>query len=162
MQQIKPVKGYEKQYCITQDGIVFRNIGGKNRLCKQFPDKNGYMCVNLSNNGISKRKRVHRLVVETFFENPDMTLQVNHIDGNKKNNNTNNLELCTAHENLEHSYITGLHMRKRVQRINPINGEIKTYLSTRSAGRLNGVSNASISSAIIKKHKCCGFFWRYA
>lgn len=162
MQIAKPIKGYEKQYCITRDGDVFRIIKGKTRYCKQFPDKNGYMRVHLSKNGTAKQKAVHRLVAETFMESPNMMLQVNHIDGNKQNNSIDNLELCTALENLEHAYRTGLHERKSVQRVDPANGEVMTYISTRDAGRLNGVSNSSISSAIIRGHKCCGYFWRYA
>ena len=162
MQSTRHIKGYEEQYCITSSGDVFRIVNGKKRPCVQFQDKDGYMCVNLSKDGSAKRKRVHRLVAEAFINNPNMELQVNHIDGNKRNNNIENLELCTPLENLEHAYLTGLHERKRVQRVNPIDGEIVVYVSTREAGRQNGVTNSSISSAINRKHKCRGFLWRYA
>ena len=60
-------------------------------------------------NGKYKCKFVHRLVLMTFNPVDGMeNLQVNHIDGNKHNNNLNNLEWCTQSENIEHAIRTGL------------------------------------------------------
>ena len=47
---------------------------------------------------------VHRLVAETFLYNWDSNLEVNHIDGNKLNNNVTNLEMCTRQDNIKHMY----------------------------------------------------------
>ena len=66
----------------------------------------GYMSVGLMSNGISKTNMVHRLVAQTFIDNPENKPHINHIDKNRSNNNIDNLEWCTASENNIHKCIT--------------------------------------------------------
>lgn len=68
----------------------------------------GYYRVVLSQNQQSKSITVHRLVANAFVPNPKNKPCVNHIDGNKLNNNPNNLEWVTQSENMLHAYKTGL------------------------------------------------------
>lgn len=58
---------------------------------------------------------VHRLVPKAFIVNDDPTkkTQVNHIDGNKTNNNVSNLELVSAATNNLHAAETGLRQSKK-------------------------------------------------
>ena len=70
--------------------------------------KNGYRRVHVSHNGTQYKFLVHRLVATAFIPNPDNLPCVNHKDGNKLNNNVNNLEWSTYSENNKHAYNTGL------------------------------------------------------
>jgi hypothetical protein len=67
----------------------------------------GYLSVNLCSDKMYSRL-IHRLVAQAFLPNPNNLPQVNHIDGNKKNNKVDNLEWCTAQENMKHAKLTGL------------------------------------------------------
>lgn len=74
-----------------------------------------YQIINLSKlDGKKRTFRVHRLVMMAFnpVENMD-ELEVNHLDGNKKNNKLENLEWCTASENQKHAFKTGLHKARK-------------------------------------------------
>lgn len=68
----------------------------------------GYKRVTLSIKGKNKHFRVHRLVSQVFIKNPDNLPQVNHINGNKLDNNVTNLEWVTAKDNMRHAYFIGL------------------------------------------------------
>ena len=83
-----------------------RLLEGRER--KLTPYKDGYLRVNLSKDGKALRCTIHRLVAQTFLENTDNKETVNHIDGNKTNNNVDNLEWATRSENLKHAVDSGL------------------------------------------------------
>jgi len=71
----------------------------------------GYYTVKL----IRKTYKVHRLICRTFHENPTNKPEVNHKDLDKLNNRADNLEWCTAQENMDHYYASGKVVRSRVQ-----------------------------------------------
>lgn len=64
-----------------------------------------------SRTGKQKKAYVHRLVAKAFVPNPNNFPQVNHIDGNRLNNNASNLEWCTQQRNVDHAAQTGLAFR---------------------------------------------------
>ena len=66
---------------------------------KFYPDEKGYLRTCLCKNSVSKFYLIHRLVAQTFIPNPNNLLEVNHKDGNKANNNVENLEWCNAKYN---------------------------------------------------------------
>ena len=90
-------------YYITDDGKVWSERTQK-FLSFQY-DKNGYVKVQMrSTDNKSHRYSVHRLVLENFKPVENMeNLQVNHIDGDKKNNNLTNLEWTTSEKNIRHA-----------------------------------------------------------
>ena len=80
----------------------------KGKIIKPAIDKYGYYRVTFSHNNKRRTYLVHRLVARAYLNNYDDTLQVNHKDGNKRNNNYNNLEMVTLQENIKHSIENGL------------------------------------------------------
>lgn len=77
-------------------------------VLKQVVGRDGrYLSVYLTNGETENTQRVHRLVAKAFLgDHPNLV--VNHKDGNRRNNNLNNLEWCTAGENNRHAIKTGL------------------------------------------------------
>ena len=119
----KDIEGYEGLYQVSTCGNVKslpkvrRNGTGtyiqKERLLKPSNTSTGYKKVELCKDGKRKSFKVHRLVAIAFIPNPDNKPEVNHIDGNKINNNIDNLEWVTSSENSIHAYETGLSPNKK-------------------------------------------------
>ena len=103
---MKELKNYNN-YFVTEEGLVFSSK--TNKFLKFTYDQQGYQRVNLYiGNYKSKTIKVHRLIAETFINNPLNKSDVNHIDGKKSNNNVINLEWCTRSENMKHAFKIGL------------------------------------------------------
>ena len=49
-------------------------------------------------------KAIHRLLAEAFIDNPLQLSDVNHIDGDRRNNSLSNLEWLSHGNNIKHSY----------------------------------------------------------
>ena len=116
----KDIEGYEGLYQVSNRGrvkslerIVMRKNGrpySVPELIKERQiDHKGYDRIGLNKNGKKKRFFVHRLVLQAFNPSSDETLEVNHIDGNKLNNNVENLEWVTSSENSIHAFENNLH-----------------------------------------------------
>lgn len=112
------IKGFEGLYQVSNLG----NVRSVDRIVRQSnctrvmkgkllsPAISGghYYTVVLSNKDNRKSYTVHRLVAENFIKNDDKSNVVNHIDGNKLNNNVSNLEFITHKENMKHAIELGL------------------------------------------------------
>lgn len=108
MEIFKAIEGYEGMYEISTYGNVISNHFGKRKVLKQAMMTSGYKMIILKKDGKQKSLSVHRLVATHFLPNDDCLEQVNHIDGNKLNNNLSNLEWCTRSQNIKHMYDNGL------------------------------------------------------
>lgn len=135
----------------------------------QYDNNKGYLGVKITINGIGKRYLVHRLVMWSF-NGKNLDLEINHKDGNKYNNNLNNLEYCTRSENVSHAYKTGLkkapsgekHKKSRPVLQIKNNKIIKKYNYIKETEKY-GFSHSKIvlcCQGKRKKHK--GFEWKYA
>lgn len=102
----KPIPGYEHGYEVSNLGRVKSLKRGKEKLLKPGLISGGYYHVILFKDGKGKTHKVHRLVMLAFIGESD--LDVNHINGIKTDNRLENLEYCTASENTQHAYDTGL------------------------------------------------------
>ena len=103
----KDIPEYEGIYQVSNTGKVKR-IDKKEKMLKNNLCGNGYYYVYLSKNGKVRKFKVNRLVAQAFIENPENKPFVNHIDGDKLNNNVENLEWVTQSENMLHAYKYGL------------------------------------------------------
>ena len=111
----KDIEGYENKYQISNLGNVksLETWTGdkyiwREKILKNMVYGNGYYYVCLSKNGKVKKYKVNRLVAQAFIPNPDNKPFTNHIDGDKLNNNVDNLEWCTQSENMKHASMIGL------------------------------------------------------
>jgi hypothetical protein len=114
-----PALGYDGHYEVSSCGRlkslsrVINFSGGRIRRVREKimslrADKDGYLTVSLSKNGVMKTHFVHRLVAGAFITNPGSLPICNHRDGNKARNTIDNLEWVTYSENVQHALDTGL------------------------------------------------------
>ena len=181
----KGIEGYESNYMVSNRGrIMSLNYGAKNialsgktKIMKQSLSSSGYYHVQLYKNGRAATKLVHILVAEAFLQNEHGKPEVNHIDGNKANNDVTNLEWVTRKENLTHAVKTGLKRRspmigrvgrknvlsKAVLQIDSFGNVVKKWDSSYDAASEGGFNQNCIRSCACGYHKTHkGYFWRYA
>lgn len=112
------VDGQETKYLISDDGTIYSQI--TNKFLKPFKNPQGYCLIDLSVNGKTYTRQLHRLVAMTFIDNPNQLETVNHKDGDKTNNCVDNLEWMTRLDNVRHAWKTGL-SKPRYGTDNPAN-----------------------------------------
>lgn len=102
-----PLAFFEQRYAISSEGVVL-NLANNTTLTP-IQNPNGYLKVGLAlGNGQHKQASLHVLVAKHFLPNPYGHSQVNHIDGDKRNNAAANLEWVTAQQNIHHALKAGL------------------------------------------------------
>lgn len=170
-------------YYITDTGDVYsrayhpkQNPGTRFKKLKPWVNKCGYKMVDLVKDGVKKHKPIHRLVAEAFLSNPHNKPQINHKNGVRGDNHVENLEFCTASENILHSYRV-LHHPKPVGMsgkfgkdcpLSKIVFQIKDgkiiaeFYGISEAGRQTGIDFRCISSCCLGHRKAAGGYqWRY-
>lgn len=156
---LKPILGYEGLYSIDQFGNVYSmkvTNSRRKRVLKPFINNCGYLRVNLYDTyGQAKKHYVHRLVAQTFLDNPSHFEVVNHKDGNRKNNYVENLEWCTQSKNIKYTYTVGCRSSNRdthignnyrgVETIVVDDNVVHTFKNMRDASRYLGKYNGYVS-----------------
>lgn len=157
IEEWKAVPRYEGLYKVSNMGRV---IGLKrNRILKSAPNEKGYQMVTLCKDGRMRTFKVHKLVAETFIGKKD-GFEVNHIDGDKSNNQVNNLEYCSHSENVKHAIKTGLLVNRRAVLMMDSEGNILRQFD--SITEAETVTNAKcITRACKTGIKAAGYRWKY-
>lgn len=154
----KQIENYEN-YFIYDNGDVFNNI--IKRFLKGSVGENGYKYYRLSKNNKKKMFYAHRLVAKAFIENPDNLPVVNHLDGNKLNNNKENLEWSTYSDNTIHAHANNLikPLREREYYKGELKDEIwkKIPFYNYSISNLGRVRNDK-TLLILKPSLACGYY----
>lgn len=168
IEEWRDVVGYEGRYRVSDQGRVKSldyNRTGKERVLKPEKDEGGYLTVAFSKEGSVKRFLVHRLVAQTFIQNPNNYPQVNHKDEEKTNNCVENLEWCTSSYNINY----GTHIERQIATRNarksygaeqPViatrNGTEQWFKSQNEAARRLGLKQGSIHFCLVGRFRQTG------
>ena len=155
----KRVLGYEN-YIIYDTGELYNETTGK--MLKGTIRLNGYKEYRISKNNKKIGIYAHRLVAEAFLPNPNNLPLVNHKDGNKLNNNVENLEWTSYSENSKHAYKNNLIAKRRKAEYYSADLEQEEWR------KKDGYSNYLISNygrvkniftqRILKPNVACGYY----
>ena len=174
----KDIDGLEGLYQVSNFGNVISlnyNHSNSRRLMSLSKSSSGYLHVQLYKNSKSKTYLVHKLVASAFIQNPNDLPEVNHIDGNKTNNNAKNLEWVSRSENQKHAIEHSL--RKPSPNISNeavysnkgiivlqyrLDGSlVKVWNSVKEAAEYIGSNPKPIYRALSKDNtQCYGYMWK--
>lgn len=135
----------------------------KGHILKQYDNRYGYLQVSIKVDGKWTMNKTHRLVAQTFINNPDNLPQVNHKDNDRTNNHVENLEFCTASYNQKYKNKFGISNTESqghpLFAINLKTLEVLHFRSQGEASREIGAYRQNISKVIKGKYKSTGGFW---
>lgn len=155
------INNISTSYFITEDGKCYNSKTGK-YLKGQENSRNGYFSYNLTlPDGSKKRCVAHRLVAVAYIPNPENLPQVNHIDGNKLNNSSDNLEWVTAEQNQQHAVATELRKFAHVYCFTKDKQLVAEYKTVSEAAKAAQISASIIQQELQKEEKTLsgGFYW---
>ena len=111
------------------------------------------MCLYDKQNNRKQRYFRHRLVAMHFLDNPNNYEQVNHIDGDKTNNNVNNLEWVSARDNDLHCMKVLKSRPYKPYKVVYANGEVVVYETKSELATILGVTITTIKHYLHGKSK---------
>jgi hypothetical protein len=167
----KEVVAYEGLYQVSNLGRI-KSLFKKHKneiFLKPKIERNGYLRITLAKKGKHKSFSIHRLVAIAFKPNPLNLPQVNHIDENKLNNNSNNLEWCTGEYNLNYgkrnlkcSNFNKENFSKKVYQYSKDKILIRKWNSLADAERESNFNHSAISNCCLGKRKYYkNYKWAY-
>ena len=116
-----PLKRYDNNFGINSKSQVINFKTGN--ILSPYIGIDLYQHLIVCYQGRKDRVRVHRLMAEAFFNNASL---IDHIDGNKSNNNLDNLRPCSYQENNRKAYAEQTNLQHKWGNSIPIIVENKT------------------------------------
>ena len=171
----KPINEYDGYYEVSNFGEIkslFRYVNVKNgfrsvpeKILKPKIDKDGYLRVVLQKERKQKHFLVHRIVAETFIDNPKNLPHVNHKNENKIDNRVENLEWCTEKYNCNYGNRNKKLSESKYKPINQytLNGDfVKRWESGLLIEKETGFNAKNISACCCKVKKTAyGYIWEF-
>ena len=154
-------------YEVSNTGLIRNKNSGK--ILKGRLSKSGYLQVSIKidETGKFSNRYIHRLVATYFILNPENKREVNHKDGNKENNNVENLEWVTSSENQIHKHqILGKvkTSNRRIGKFDKNTDELLEEFNSilEAVYAMGKTSRVSIDQVLQGKHKYAyGYAWKY-
>lgn len=169
----KDITGFEGNYQVSNYGRI-KSLVSNGLIMKTYVINSGYESIKFTVDKKRTSHLVHRLVAREFCEGYSDNLDVNHMDADRLNNNSSNLEWVSRKENIQDSIkrgtfnIESAHKQARIKRRKPVIQKsldgiiVGRFESIRSAGKAMGVHENSIGKAcrgVVKTSK--GFIWEF-
>jgi hypothetical protein len=147
---LKKVIGYDDGYWVSDSGEVYSDKRSQRKRLSEEIIRCGYVRINIQKNSSQIGVLLHRLVADAFLEKPDWATEINHIDGNKRNNCASNLEWSTRSNNLKHAFKNGLlkSMRGSVNKASKLTEESVKKIKN----RLRNENNVGLCPLIAKEY----------
>ncbi|MEE6207378.1 MAG: HNH endonuclease [Alphaproteobacteria bacterium] len=177
MMEYRTIPGYGGLYEASDDGRIY---GLKCRRPLKPRIKDGYETVTLCKDGKKRYFRVHRLIAFAFIPNPYDLPEIDHINGNPRDNRVCNLRWASRRAN-QNNPITRARLSKSLKG-RKITWEIKCpkgpgkpvdcfkdgvfirrFKNAMDAERVTGIDNRKIYEALKGRRKSAGGYnWKYA
>lgn len=157
MNEYREIPGFAG-YSVSSRGEVLNRLG---RIAATCLNRRGYVHVNL---GRGRSAKMHRVVALAWIPNPAALPQVNHIDGNKQNNDVSNLEWVSDSQNIAHAFAAGLHPNpeKPVQGVCVVTGA-GVWAKSQHAVAHFGFQYRRVNDCLRGRSKSHGgYVWSYA
>jgi len=110
-----------------------------------WKNSSGYLMIHLRN----KQVLVHQIIAFLKYGKRCIGMEVNHIDGNKENNASKNLNLVTREQNMKHAFKKGLckHSRKRLseKEVREIRNMLKDGKTQMEIAKVYNISFTTVS-----------------
>lgn len=108
---IKDIPGYKGLYKASSKGFILskKRRGSSGGILRPNLNRDGYLYVSLN----GKTLKVHKLICITFHIKIPGKDFVDHKDGNKLNNASENVRWCTFQENIDFAWGLGLYSSEK-------------------------------------------------